>query len=99
MLEIEREASTAAHWAESDYANALTNPSPRRLILVAEQDQHVEGFLVARCAHAAEWEIENVVVAEAARSTNVATSCDCSSRSSRIEPRRTPSLRKIRLPA
>ena len=67
VLEIEREASTAAHWAESDYRNALTAESPRRLILVAEQDQHVEGFLVARCAHAAEWEIENVVVAEAAR--------------------------------
>src|SRR5258708_4230533 len=67
ILEIEREASTAAHWAELDYRNALIDESPRRLILVAEQDQHVGGFLVARCAHAAEWEIENVVVAEAAR--------------------------------
>jgi len=67
ILEIEREASTAAHWAESDYANALTNPSPPRLMLVAVEDQHLGGFLVARCAYAAEWEIENVVVAEAAR--------------------------------
>ena len=64
ILEIEREASTAAHWTESDYVNAFANASPKRLILVAEP---VEGFLVARCAHAAEWEIENVVVAEAAR--------------------------------
>ena len=74
ILEIEREATTAAHWAESDYANGLTNVSPRRLILLAEQAQRPEGFLVARCAHAAEWEIENVVVAEAARRKGFATS-------------------------
>ena len=67
LLEIERESATAAHWAELDYRNAFTSQSPRRLILVAEPDQRVEGFLVARCAVAAEWEIENVVVAKDAR--------------------------------
>ena len=72
ILEIERAASTAAHWTEADYEIALVAAPPRRCILVVESaasegDFRVEGFLVARSGHPAEWEIENVVVAPTAR--------------------------------
>lgn len=71
ILQIERRAATAAHWTEADYESALTNASPPRLLLVAELEQQVEGFLVARSAHASEWEIENVVVAEVLRRAGI----------------------------
>jgi ribosomal-protein-alanine N-acetyltransferase len=71
ILEIERATPTASHWPQSDYESALVATSPRRLLLVAEFDAQVEGFLVARSLPVtelvAEWEIENVVVAETAR--------------------------------
>jgi len=71
ILEIERATAAAAHWPLSDYESALVATSPRRLLLVAEFDAKVEGFLVARSLLVrelvTEWEIENVVVAETAR--------------------------------
>jgi ribosomal-protein-alanine N-acetyltransferase len=67
IFEIERAAATAAHWPQSDYESILTPTSPRRLLLIAEFNAEVEGFLVARSLLVAEWEIENVVVAETAR--------------------------------
>jgi len=71
ILEIERASPTAAHWPHSDYASALTSTSPPRTLLLAELDAQVEAFLVARSLHPAEWEIENVVVAETARRRGV----------------------------
>lgn len=67
ILEIERAAPSAAHWPQSDYQSALSSTSPRRMLLVAEIDAQVAGFLVARSLIVKEWEIENVVVAESAR--------------------------------
>ncbi len=67
ILEIERAAPTAAHWSQSDYESILTPASPRCLLLVAEVNAEVEGFLVARSLLVTEWEIENVVVADTAR--------------------------------
>ena len=72
ILQIERAARTAAHWTKEDYERALVDTSPQRVLLVAEsasvpQELFVQGFFVARAVHAAEWEIENVVVAEPAR--------------------------------
>jgi ribosomal-protein-alanine N-acetyltransferase len=71
MLGIERAAATAARWAEADYAKAFTETSLRRMVLVAERNAEVQGFLAARSAHPSEWEIENVVVAEPARRTRL----------------------------
>jgi len=71
ILELERAAPAAAHWTEADYEIALTS-APPRLFLAVEIEQEVEGFLVARSAHTSEWEIENVVVAEARRRTGLA---------------------------
>ena len=70
ILEIERETEAAAHFAESDYRQALASVNPgadvHRIVLVAEMVAWVQGFLVARLLHE-EWEIENVVVEKAAR--------------------------------
>src|SRR5258708_9150204 len=66
ILEIERAAPTAAHWSQSDYESILTPASPRCLLLVAEVNAEVEGFLVARSLPVTEWEFANLVVAATA---------------------------------
>jgi len=67
ILALEREALTAAHWSQAQYDAVLNAPhATERLILVAETDNKMAGFLVAHTA-AEEWEIENVVVAESLR--------------------------------
>jgi len=60
ILAIEQAAPTAAHWSAEQYKSRLEGGA----LLVAESDRKVCGFLCARVA-AGEWEIENVVVAEA----------------------------------
>lgn len=75
MMELEREAATAAHWTEQNYRAIFTEATPRRFALVVSENtpsklvngrQPVLGFIVTRCADW-EWEIENLVV-EAASS-------------------------------
>jgi ribosomal-protein-alanine N-acetyltransferase len=73
ILEIERAAPNAAHWPQSDYDSALAAASPRRVLLVAEFEGQVEGFLVARSLLFTEWEIENVVVAGMAQRRGLGT--------------------------
>jgi ribosomal-protein-alanine N-acetyltransferase len=67
ILEIERSALSAAHWTEQDYEISLAAHVHSRVCLVAETAQLVQGFIVARSAHPAQWEIENIVVAQSAR--------------------------------
>jgi len=53
----------AAHWHVREYDVVFAPEAPRRVALVAEdEDQQICGFIVARCG-VDEWEIENVVVA------------------------------------
>lgn len=76
MLRLEQQCATAAHWTEVQYRQAFQPESAARLVLVAESPvppaSHpdaggdVVGFLVARHL-AGEWELENVIVAPAAR--------------------------------
>jgi len=70
ILEIEREAEAAGHFAEVDYRQAVATGADenevRRVVLVVEAGGAVHGFLVARFLYE-EWEIENVAVAKAAR--------------------------------
>lgn len=82
LMEIERHAPTAAHWTERDYNAIFAEVCPRRLALVIELERGdvlasgnlgqqrpepgVVGFIVARVFDA-EWEIENVAVAQIAR--------------------------------
>jgi ribosomal-protein-alanine N-acetyltransferase len=61
ILDIEQLCPTAAHWKESDYAQALENVAARRVLLVADHENQVLGFVVARLVDH-EWELENIAV-------------------------------------
>jgi [ribosomal protein S18]-alanine N-acetyltransferase len=68
IMTLERSSSTAGHWTEQQYQQLLGSCSdgPQRLVLVAEISYIVLGFLIAQHV-APEWELENIVVAEAGR--------------------------------
>jgi ribosomal-protein-alanine N-acetyltransferase len=76
MMELDQQCATAAHWTEAQYRQAFQPESAARLVLVVESHEppashpdaggDVVGFLVARDL-AAEWELENIVVAPTAR--------------------------------
>jgi [ribosomal protein S18]-alanine N-acetyltransferase len=75
LLELERRSETAGHWAEEQYRQifqAGDNHASQRLTLVVDEVPagstlpSVLGFVVARHV-GAEWELENIVVAEAER--------------------------------
>jgi ribosomal-protein-alanine N-acetyltransferase len=79
IMELERRAPTAAHWLEDQYRCLFApggTPSQRLTLVVdpladdfakdGERCSVVQGFLVARGV-GGEWEIENLVVAEAFR--------------------------------
>lgn len=66
LISLARESPTAAHWSEAQYASALHDGHPRRVLLVAEDGGNLLGF-VAGAEIAGEWELENIVVAEEAR--------------------------------
>ena len=62
LVKLERQADTAAHWNQENYAAIFAGAAPRRIALVTERGNAVAGFIVARAA-GSEWEIENIVVA------------------------------------
>jgi [ribosomal protein S18]-alanine N-acetyltransferase len=79
ILTLERHSATAGHWSEQQYREAFHPESPARLLLVAAEasaprasgptsvkGSAIQGFLVAHHL-APEWELENIVVAPAAR--------------------------------
>ena len=59
-------SSAGAQWSRDQYQAAFRPGSPRRIALIAEDTGSVQGFVLALAA-TEDWEIENVVVAEAAR--------------------------------
>jgi ribosomal-protein-alanine N-acetyltransferase len=69
ILALERTAAGAAHWSPEQYQEILSSPS--RVVLVAEGDGRLQGFLIARCG--IDWEIENLVVTEALRNQGLGT--------------------------
>jgi ribosomal-protein-alanine N-acetyltransferase len=76
IIGLEQQCATAAHWTVEQYRQAFQSGSATRVVLVAESPvtpasrpdvlRDVVGFLVARHL-AAEWELENIVVAPTAR--------------------------------
>jgi ribosomal-protein-alanine N-acetyltransferase len=84
ILSLERQSPTAGHWTEEQYQQAFQRVGPERLMLAAEaslnpvhgpeekqgSDLVLVGFLVAQHV-APEWELENIVVAPAARHTGI----------------------------
>jgi ribosomal-protein-alanine N-acetyltransferase len=76
LIELERECPTAAHWGEEQYAELFRTGGSERLVvgvpaaLTGKDETGLLGFLVARHV-APEWELENIVVAPAARRQGV----------------------------
>jgi ribosomal-protein-alanine N-acetyltransferase len=60
MRELEQEAKSAAHWSAHEYDALFAPEAPKRIALLAE-DEQICGFLIASCG-VEEWEIENVAV-------------------------------------
>jgi ribosomal-protein-alanine N-acetyltransferase len=73
LLEIASHSVTAAHWNPAEYHKLFAPESlQNRLALVAEEDTHLVGFIVARQI-GPEWEIENIAVTGAARRRGLGT--------------------------
>jgi ribosomal-protein-alanine N-acetyltransferase len=72
LMAVEKHAVTAAHWSRPQYEAVLTQPHPRRIALVLEEETTVQGFVVAR-AVGAEWELENIAIAGPARRRGLGT--------------------------
>ncbi|MGH9510855.1 MAG: ribosomal protein S18-alanine N-acetyltransferase [Terriglobales bacterium] len=66
LLAIERQAEQASHWAENEYSAMFESQSPRRIVLVADDESGMHGFGVARLVHPG-CEIENLVVSPVMR--------------------------------
>lgn len=71
LLQLERQSATAAHWSRAQYEAIFQPDAPSRLCLMAESGA-LQGFLVAQTA-GPEWELENLLVAPAARRQGVGT--------------------------
>jgi [ribosomal protein S18]-alanine N-acetyltransferase len=65
LLALERATPTGAHWSRAQYEVIFQPKAPPRLCLIAENGP-LQAFLVAQTA-GPEWELENLVVAPAAR--------------------------------
>jgi len=81
LIALEEQAATAAHWSPEQYEVAFSSEGPSRVVLVIEdspiedsrvKDARVQGFIVGR-AVSEDWEIENIVVAGAARRRGLGT--------------------------
>lgn len=77
MMCLERQSPTAAHWSRQQYEGLVATASGQseRIALVVKEESEtpeVLAFVVARRVDA-EWELENIVVAESAHRQGVAT--------------------------
>jgi ribosomal-protein-alanine acetyltransferase len=61
VISLEQSTPAAAHWIEEQYSEMLREGGPQRLLLIAEEENTLLGFLVARRIES-EWEIENIAV-------------------------------------
>ena len=71
ILALDGQAPSAAHWGRAEYQRIVAEPTGR-VVLIAEKDHSVEGFLVARRL-GPEWELENIAVANSYRRRGVGT--------------------------
>lgn len=72
LMALEKHAVTAAHWTRQQYDAIFSQPSPRRLALLIEEEPNIQGFLVGRVLEG-EWEIENIAIAGQARRRGLGT--------------------------
>jgi [ribosomal protein S18]-alanine N-acetyltransferase len=74
LIELEQTCETAAHWSQEKYQQMFQpkDDLSARLILVIEEGDQFQGFLVAHHVHP-EWELENIVVAPSNRRKGLGT--------------------------
>jgi [ribosomal protein S18]-alanine N-acetyltransferase len=75
MRALEQQSEGAAHWAEREYDALFAPDAPPRIALLATNESgaaQLYGFVIARRA-IDDWEIENVVVAQAHRRLGIGT--------------------------
>jgi [ribosomal protein S18]-alanine N-acetyltransferase len=72
LLALERASLTAGHWSGLQYQAIFEPAAPPRLALLEQEESTLLGFLIARPL-GAEWELENLVVAAAARRRGLGT--------------------------
>ena len=72
IIELERESPTAAHWSLGHYKALFSEAQRLRRAWVIESETTPAGFLIARRV-VNEWEIENILVAPAARRRGLAS--------------------------
>jgi ribosomal-protein-alanine N-acetyltransferase len=72
MMGLTDHSATAAHWSREQYDSLFRQTSPRRLAIVVQDSQGLQGFLVAQCV-VDEWEIENIAIAGPARRRGLGT--------------------------
>jgi [ribosomal protein S18]-alanine N-acetyltransferase len=66
IFELLRRAPSTSQWSEAQIAHTVLDHSSQRLSLVVVEDKIIQAFLAARGV-AGEWELENIVVADAAK--------------------------------
>lgn len=71
IVDLEGAAPSAAHWSRAQYEAIFQPNTPPRFCLIAENGP-MQAFLVVQTA-SPEWELENVVVATAARRQGLGT--------------------------
>lgn len=72
IQDLEKQADTAAHWSDDNYSSLFAADGARRIVLVAEYDGSISGFIVVRAVED-EWEMENVVVGLNLRGRGIAS--------------------------
>jgi len=65
-MKLHGEAFKASHWSVDQYEAVFSGEAPQRIALVVDEIDAIQGFIVGRAARG-EWEIENIIVASAAR--------------------------------
>jgi ribosomal-protein-alanine acetyltransferase len=71
LMALEKHAVTAAHWSAEQYREIFSRNPPRVAIVIEDQNA-IQGFLIAR-AVGPEWELENIAIADSARRRGLGT--------------------------
>lgn len=61
IQDLEKQSDTAAHWGEDIYRSFFMDNGVERIVLVADHNGSLSGFVVVRAVED-EWELENLVV-------------------------------------
>jgi ribosomal-protein-alanine acetyltransferase len=61
LMALEKHAVTTAHWSAEQYQEIFSRNPPRVAIVIEDQNA-IQGFLIAR-AVGPEWELENIAIA------------------------------------